>query len=244
MTDRPSEAEIHAYIDGELDAEGRFAVEDYLGRNPALAAQVMGDLGRRSALQLLSRRQETVPGHLLAAAEPLTSRRRVRRRPWIPVAGGAVAAAMAMTFILTPSTPAYVEDAVTSHRVALLRAGMDSQIEAPRFNVQEIRRATNIAVPKVPANWKVTDVQLFPSEHGPALLMAVRTGEGDRLSIFLQRRKNAAPEQPDAVREGAQSVAYWRQGDMAYALVGDSDPGEMDAKAEALARSWTATAAI
>jgi anti-sigma factor RsiW len=69
--------------------------------------------------------------------------------------------------------------------------------------------------------------------------MAVRTDEGDRLSIFMQRRKNGAPEQPDAIREGAQSVAYWRRGDMSYARVGDSGPREIDAKAEALARTWS-----
>lgn len=239
MTDRPSETEIHAYIDGELDAEGRFAVEDYLGRHPDRAAQVMGDLGRRSALQLLSRDREAIPAHLLDAARPLASAVPARRRLWAPLGGLAVAGAMALIFAITPNPPAYVDDAITSHRVALLRAGMDSQIEAPRFNAQEIRRATDIAVPTVPANWKVTDVQLFPTERGPALLMAVRTDEGDRLSIFLQRRKNAAPEQPDAIREGAQSVAYWRRGDMAYALVGDSGPREMDAKAEALARTWS-----
>ena len=92
---------------------------------------------------------------------------------------------------------------------------------------------------QVPEDWTVTDVQLYPTERGPALLMAVQTLEGDRLSIFLQRRTNGAPEQPDAIREGAQSVAYWRRGDMSYALVGESEPGEMDARAEVLARTWS-----
>ena len=240
MTDGPSDMEIDAYIDGELDVEGRFAVEDYLRRHPEKAAAVLGDMGRRSALQLLARGRQPVPAHLIEAARSLFSAAPARRRLWAPLGGLAAAgmAALVLTVVIrTP--PAYVDDALTSHRVALLRAAMDSQVEAPRFNAQEIRLATNIAVPAVPEDWTVTDVQLFPTERGPALLMAVQTREGDRLSIFLQRRKNGAPEQPDAIREGAQSVAYWRRGDMSYALVGESEPGEMDARAEVLARTWS-----
>ena len=45
MTDGPSDMEIDAYIDGELDVEGRFAVEDYLRRHPEKAAAVLGDMG-------------------------------------------------------------------------------------------------------------------------------------------------------------------------------------------------------
>lgn len=237
--DGPSEMDIHAYVDGELDVEGRFAVEDYLRRHPHRAAEVMGDLGRRSALQLLACDRRPMPPHLVEAAKRLAQSRPARWRRWAQAGGLASAAAAALLLVALPNPPAYVDDAITSHRVALLRANMASQVEAPAFNALEIRRATNIAVPVMPADWEVTDVQLFPTDRGPALLMAVLTSEGDRLSIFMQRRKNGAPQQPDAIREGAQSVAYWRRGDMAYALVGDSDPGEIDAKAEALARTWS-----
>ena len=239
MIDEPGEAEIHAYIDGQLDAEGRFAVEDYLRRHPDHAAQVMGDLGRRSALQLLARDRRPISPGLMEAAQAIGAPRSARWRRWMPVGGAIGVAAAALLLAVGTDPPAYVDDAVTSHRVALLRANMDSQVEAPVFNAQEIRRATDIAVPTVPADWTVTDVQLFPTERGPAVLMAVLTKEGDRLSIFMQRRKNGAPQRPDAIREGAQSVAYWRRGDMSYALVGDSEPGEIDAKAEVLARTWS-----
>jgi anti-sigma factor RsiW len=67
--------------------------------------------------------------------------------------------------------------------------------------------------------------------------MAVRTGEGRRMTIFAVHEKTRAPERPDAVREGAQSVAYWRRGEMSYALTGDQEPGKVDATAEALAET-------
>lgn len=239
MTEEPSDQEIDAYIDGQLDTEGRFAVEDFLGHHPDRAAQVMGDLGRRSALQLLARDRRPPSPAQLDLARRGRSARSPKWRRWAAFGGLSAAAMIALFFVAAQNPPAYVDDALTSHRVAALRADMDSQVEAPRFNAREIQLATNIAVPLVPADWTVTDVQLFPTERGPALLMAVRTGDGDRMSLFAQREKNGAPEQPDAIREGLQSVAYWRRGDMAYALVGDSAPAAMDATAEALVRDWS-----
>lgn len=239
MNKTPSDQEIDAYIDGQLDAEGRFVVEDYLGQHPAEAAQVMGDLGRRSALQLIAHDRAPpmpVPGGLARLGQATKPARWSR---WAPFGGLSIAAMLVLVVVAAQDRPAFVEDALTSHRVAALRADMESQVEAPRFNAREIRLATDIAVPLVPADWTVTDVQLFPTGRGPALLMAVRTREGNRMSLFAQREENDAPERPDAIRKGAQSVAYWRRGDMAYALVGDSEPAALDATAEALVREWS-----
>jgi len=40
------------------------------------------------------------------------------------------------------------------------------------------------------------------------------------------------------VRDGEQSVAYWRRGDLSYALTGEGEPEQIDATADALADSW------
>ena len=239
MTNDPSDLEIDAYIDGQLDTEGRFAVEDYLRQHPEAAARVMGDLGTRSALQLMARDTRPLPSGLTDLMAGHFAARPPRWRRWAPLGGLSAVGLAALILVVAQGRPDYVDDALTSHRIAMMRAGLDSQIEMPRFDAKEIRAATNIAVPAVPAGWKVTDVQLFPTERGPALLMAVTTTGGERLSIFAQNEKTDAPERPDAIREGSQSVAYWRNGEMSYALVGESDPGAMDATAEALVRTWS-----
>lgn len=237
MAAAPIEQEIDAYIDGQLDVEGRFAVEDYLRQHPDLAARVMGDLGKRSALQLLAGDDEPVPARLLDGVRSDSRLPGHRWRRWAPVAGLSASGIAAALLVMLPGPPDYVDDALTSHLVAGMRASMASQLEAPKFDAREIRRATKISVPQVPADWKVTDVQLFPTDRGPALVMALKTGDGDHLSLFAKRGRNGAPERPDAVREGAHSVAYWRRGDMSYALVGDSEPASIDASAEVLART-------
>ncbi|SCW67258.1 Transmembrane transcriptional regulator (anti-sigma factor RsiW) [Sphingobium faniae] len=237
MTDDPTDLEINAYVDDQLDPVRRFAVETHLSRHPSRAAQVMDDLSVRSALALLTGDVSPVQGGEV--------RRTPRRKPlWrraAPLGASIVGVAVAAAgFIaLSEGPPGYVDYAVTSHRIAMMRAVMDSQNETPHFDSQEIALRTRIAIPKFPQDWRVTDVQLFPTNKGPALLVAVRTEEGQKLSIFAVREKTGAPERPDAIREGEQSVAYWRRGDMSYALTGEQEPGAIDATAEALARYWS-----
>ncbi|WP_150290032.1 anti-sigma factor family protein [Sphingobium estronivorans] len=238
MTDRPTDVEIDAYIDGELDAERRFVVETHLSRQPALAARVMGDLSTRSALRLLSHDRRPIPGDMMAKAEGLAPAQKRRWRRLMPagLVASSLAAGLAVWTVGVQHPPAYVNFAVASHRIAMMRAVMESQVETPKFDAREIALNTRIAMPQLPDGWHVTDVQLFPTDKEPALLMAVRTDRGNRMTIFAVHEKTHAPEQPDAVREGAQSVAYWRRGDMSYALTGDQEPGTMDATATALAR--------
>jgi anti-sigma factor RsiW len=239
MSEHPTNQEIDAYIDDELDVERRFAVETHLSHQPELAARVMGDLSTRSGLQLLSLDRRALPAPMAALGERLATRPRARWRRLMP-AGMTVtglAAGIAAWLIASGEPPAYVRYAVASHHIAMLRAGMHSQIEAPRFDAREITLNTQIAMPELPNGWHVTDVQLFPTDRAPALLMAVRTDDGRRMTIFAVHERTRAPERPDAVREGGQSVAYWRRGEMSYALTGDQELGTVDATAEALART-------
>ncbi|EQA99062.1 anti-sigma factor family protein [Sphingobium baderi] len=240
MTEEPTDLEIHAYIDGELDTGRCFAVETHLSRHPVLAARVMGDLSIRSALGLLTRDTAPAAHGLKVLAARLRGRRPLWRRalPLGASTAGLAAAALAF-FVVTEGPPGYVNYAVASHRIAMMRAHMASQEETPHFDSQEIALRTRIAMPKFPRDWAVTDVQLFPTGKGPGLLVAVKTQEGQKLSIFAVREKTDAPERPDAIREGEQSVAYWRRGEMSYALTGEEEPGAIDATAEALARHWS-----
>ena len=237
MSEDFSELDLHAYVDGELDAERRFAVESYLSDHPPLAAKVMDELRRRTALRLLAYDRSSPSASAVRQAADLPTRSgRLFKRGGALFAGLAIASACA--FLLIPrKPPSYVDMAVASHRVAMIRAKMPSQIEAPRLDAREILSNTQIKLPALPRAWHVTDVQVFPTKGGPALLVAVRTMEGQNLSIFALHQRSSAPEIPDAVRAGRQSVAYWRQGDMSYALTGDDEPWALDRAAEGLDRS-------
>jgi len=240
MTDTPSELELHAYVDDQLDAERRFAIEAYLSDHPELAARMMGELSVRTGLRLLAQDPAPLPAELLEKGTGL--HRQPRQSVWRRTAalGGLslVAGAVAFLFLLG-GPPDYVDMAVASHRLAMARAGAEVRTEGRVLDPKEILATTQIALPALPADWQVTDVQLFPTEEGPALLVAVKTVQGQPLSLFALRERSSAPRMPDAVRQGDQSVAYWRRGDMSYALTGEADPNTIDQTAEFLDRSWS-----
>ncbi|BAV63727.1 anti-sigma factor family protein [Sphingobium cloacae] len=226
--------DIEAYIDGELDLADRLAVEDHLSRNPGLAAQVMADFCNRSALQLLALRDP-------ARRRPPSEKER-RRAFWnrtgmgIAAVGLTAAAACAAWGMASPP-PSYIELAAASHRAIQQRAGL-AAYEPISDRTQTLLSASRIAIPRLPPDWRVFDVEMLHTSGLPALLLAVQTTEGRVFSILAIRERSSAPRDPDTVREGRQSVAYWRKGDFSYALTGEGEPDQIDATADDLADSW------
>ena len=240
--------ELDAYVDGELDPARRLAVEEYAAATPSAAMQLMGDFAQRSALRLAQPRlgQRT---DLLADAARLNRRLRGARhsfstliagRKWMGAAGAAAALCAGALFlpsgpVAQAKPPLFVEDAVDAFRTGLLRANMPSQIETTRFDSRDVQRFTHIRVPTLPSDWKITDVQVFPSEEGPALQIMIRTPARKTVSIFAVRSGARAPLSPTTIRSGGASVAYWRHGEIAYALTGIDAPAALDLAAEDLA---------
>jgi len=104
-----------------------------------------------------------------------------------------------------------------------LRQGMASQIESAHLNAQEIERSTGIVLPALPAGWRVTDVQLFPTADSPAIAMSMVTPQGEELSFFADRAETPAEATPLMAQRQGDTVAYWEAGSMAYALTGQAD---------------------
>ena len=72
----PGEAELHAYVDGRLDAAGRAAVEARLAGDAEAAERVRAWTEQRDALRALHAglMDEPIPEHLLHAADQLHHR--------------------------------------------------------------------------------------------------------------------------------------------------------------------------
>lgn len=89
--------------------------------------------------------------------------------------------------VASTSPPGYVQDALMAHTTAIVRATMASQPEVPNYDPFDIRAATAIIMPTLPAHWRVTDVQLFPSNFGPSVKMAIEPEDFGVLSLFAVR---------------------------------------------------------
>ncbi|WP_309390388.1 anti-sigma factor [Chelatococcus sambhunathii] len=243
-------SELDAYVDGELSAERRIEVEAWLAAHPELASRVMADLKLRNEM----RRMVGEPAPLRPETERLARRlesgilwrRRLvfaRRAAVILLLigfGWAANSGLGSFLIgrVSASTqpPAYVSEAVMSQRTAQLRAEMKSQIETPDYDRDEIRAATAIVMPELPADWKVADVQVFPSDFGPSVQMAINSTEFGLLSLFAVRPgqfafKSAVGQQIDRTT----AAAYWQVGEVAYVLVGNVEVGRLKTRAERFA---------
>ncbi len=244
-----AEIELDAYVDGELDLVRQLAVEDALARSPDAAARLLARLRDRTALRLAQSPLAAASRPLHTAAERLGERLARTHRPYALWRKPALRAAALIALIggltvafplargVQANPPAYVSEAVMSYRTSLLRVAMPSQVESHVFDTGDIDRRTRIRVPTLPADWRIMDVQIFPSDTGPALQLMVRTDDRRTISIFAVRSSEAAPSRPATIRRGDTSVAYWRRGDVAYALTGLEPPAALDVAAEDLANN-------
>ena len=151
------------------------------------------------------------------------------------VATGWIARGELGEFPQAAQASSFLDEAAASRRAGLLRQSMPSQVESTRLDRDEIARSAGILLPTLPAGWRVTDVQLVPSSGSPAVAMSVVTPQGDRLSLFADRAETPAESRPLMARRAGETIAYWERGDMAYALTGHGDAGQVMRWAAAIA---------
>lgn len=250
-------SELDAYIDGQLSVQRRIEVEAHLSGRPELASRVMADMRIRNEMRRDLEALTAAPTPPRDGRSESLARRlesgfvRARRLLFakraalvlLLVSAGWIGNSELGEFIIgrvsaSTQPPAYVSEAVMSHRTALLRAGMRSQIETPEYDRDEVRSATAIVMPELPKDWKVVDVQVFPSDFGPSVQMAVDTTEFGLMSLYAVRPGKFEDE--DAVSQQIDrltAAAYWQVGEVAYVLVAKVASGQLKAQAGQLAAS-------
>lgn len=232
MTDPITEADLLGYVDDQLDIARRIEVEDHLSRHPEAAAQVMADLGMRDALRLACAEPgRPVPLRLREAALRLEralawrgTASRLRRAAAVALLVGAGWFAHGQVGLgisdsaASTKPPAFVEDALHSHRTARLRARMASQPEAPDYDPAEIARETGIRLPELPREWRVVDAQVFPSREGHSVEVEIEAGDVGRASLFAAQVPVFDVIAPTLARSDGARTVYWQTGQLAYAL--------------------------
>jgi anti-sigma factor RsiW len=97
---------------------------------------------------------------------------------------------------------------------------MKSQPGDRDFDPAEIRKATGIAMPRFPASWRLTDVQVYPAAAGPIVQVAALTDRGEAISFVAMHGDTAAGRTPILTSRKGNQVAYWEEGGLAYGIVG------------------------
>jgi anti-sigma factor RsiW len=245
MTPLPlTDADVNAYVDGQLAPARVPAVEEALARDPALAARV-GDLQRQNALlrdALDPWLDEALPDRLVAAtAGPPAARRRLPR--WLPAAMAATATLLVGVGVGwfgrdydlhrdgMPTT--FTRQAALVHALYAGDANRPVEIWAAEEKrlVNWLSKRLGFAVHAPDLNalgYALVGGRLVAGNEQPTALFVYENADKQRLT--LQVRKQAVPTGEVAFRyalEGGTGVYYWIDDSCTYALSGNLDRAQL-----------------
>ena len=246
-----TEVDLQAYMDGQLDDARRIEVKDYLARNPEAAAEVMASLRTTEALRLHAQHQGEPSGRLVESAKRLEQglTRRSQQRGILRFAGVAAAIAAGWIVISTlhpfslgnrseaATTLAFVDDALDARRALSLRQRMASQIEAVTYDPAELRTETNLVMPVLPANWKVTDVQIYPWDEGYSIAVTADAGDLGSVTLFAAPLLSRTAKGLHTTVVNGTTATFWQSNGLAYALVGNASESRLQEAAQVLLAS-------
>lgn len=235
-----TDADVNAYVDGQLAPSRTPAVEDALARDPALAARV-ADLRRQNAAlrdALDPWLAEALPDRLVAATAGLP-RAHTRIPRWAGIAAAAAASLVVglgvgwfgRDFDLnregTPTT--FTRQAALVHALYAGDANRPVEIWAAEekrlVNWLSKRLGFAVHAPDLnPMGFSLVGGRLVAGNELPTALFVYENSDKQRLT--LQVRKQAVSGNETAFRyalEGGVGVYYWIDDNCSYALSGNLD---------------------
>lgn len=233
-----TEADLHAYVDGQLDAARRAAVESYLATNPAEADRIEAYREINKALRSLNEPQlkESVPTELLrpfAEHRPLYPLRIAASITWLLVGG----IAGWLLHVTEPSPQSFaqelVKDAVFAHVVYTpeIRHPVEVAADQEQHLIQWLSRRLGAPVraPQLSSlGYELIGGRLLPAEGTPAAQFMYQNRQGNRLTLYLRTgvEQNRATGFEYSLQDKV-SVFYWFDGPFGYALSGELEKGEL-----------------
>jgi anti-sigma factor RsiW len=236
MTDRNSpvsEDELHVYVDSQLPADRREAVETWLSNHSEDAARVAA--WRAQAEAIRSRYgavvNEPVPSHL--QIDRLTR----GRRSWAAIAAAAAIAAFLVGGIAgwmargasaaAPSTfDLFSNEALGAHRLYIAEVRHPIEVTAGESHLVpwlSRRVGTNLRAPDLQSfGLKLLGGRLLPGLHGPAALFMYEGTSGDRVTLYASK----LPAPQTAFRYSTSdrfAAAQWVESEVGYVVSGPPD---------------------
>lgn len=256
----PADADLHAWVDGRLDAARRAEVKARLAADPALAAQVRAWSAQREALRGLhaALRDEPVPAHLLAAAQQLhhRSKRLARWQRW-----GGMAAAILVAYAVGwashlqwetwraggPSargTLAFARQAAVAYAVYVPEVRHPVEVDATQQQhlVQWLSKRLQrpLKVPNLAgAGYELVGGRLLPGDAGARAQFMYQAASGERITLYVGAIDGAAARAVNETAfryatDGGVASFYWVDQGFGYALSGKLPRAALLALAESV----------
>ncbi|MCC4621292.1 anti-sigma factor [Xanthomonas cassavae CFBP 4642] len=238
----PTEHDLHAYVDGRLDADARAWVSAWLQAHPDTAVRVAG--WKRDAEALRAACAGPQPVESTALVTPAAVRRRLRQRRRT-IAGVAASCVLALGLgtalgwqlrerqLASQRVP--MADAVAAYR---LFADADADAGADQGMALDVRRRSELepwlrahfgragVVPDLRAQgYTLRGGQLLSTPEGAAAMLVYSDADGARIGLYLRPRSGPMPT--GERRDGRLLAQYWAEGQTAFALVGPATQTRM-----------------
>ncbi|MFO1074667.1 MAG: hypothetical protein U1E17_18655 [Geminicoccaceae bacterium] len=247
MGEPGSEADLLAYVDGELPLAERIAFEARLGREPELAALLLEDLRLRDELrQFLAEGAPAGAAAWPAPARSVALARELARRLRRPAMAerlrrGLLAASlvalgwfahqglgpMVEQVAAAHPPPAFAEAAAEAFATLRLRAEAG---EGAAPGAPEMPRGGDVGPVPLPAlgpELRLVGSTLVPWSGGAALVAVHRTAAGGLVTLFAAEAASFAVTAPQLVPLAGEPAVQWQDGSFVYALNGSLPAGEL-----------------
>jgi anti-sigma factor RsiW len=236
MTDRDSpvtQDELHAFVDGEIPADRRGAIEAWLAAHPEDAARVAAWQAQAEAVRAR---------YGAVASEPVPARFDLDKlargtRSWRGIAAAVAGVAFLvgitagwMAHGVSAKAPSAFEiltsDALSAHRLYIAEVRHPIEVRAAEQHLMpwlSRRVGTALRAPDLETySLKLLGGRLLPGPVGPAALFMYESPTGERYTLYCS--KSTAPR--TALRyHPAESVAavQWIESDIGYVVSGPAD---------------------
>jgi anti-sigma factor RsiW len=221
------EDDLHAYIDGRLEADRAEQVEAYLAAQPKLAARVEAMAQDRATLREALRpvAESPVPPELRVAVL------RARRRLVLPLPRAAAAAMLVFALggvagwlgrgdavdVGVARVEAPMGDAVAAFRVFAGAAAMpvlmtpESARQAARALAVQLGQP--VPVPDLqPVGFGLVGGHVLATDMGPAILLLYRDGEANVLTVYVRPRPRHGGPAGERLDDGVATRFWFRDG--------------------------------
>ena len=227
-----TEAELHAWLDGELPDARRSEVESFLAAHPDYSTRI--DAYRRNDQALAARYDgvldEAVPAHL-------KSRPPRRRRSLLPYAAAAALFVVggfagwhlhALQGGARPGdSPSWARRAAVAHVVYSPEVRHPVEVaadqEAHLVAWLSKRLGTPLKVPRLDGlGFGLVGGRLLPGDQGPVAQFMYQDGQGQRLTLYVRTNREQIRETAFRfAQEGNVRQFYWIDRGLGYALSGE-----------------------
>lgn len=233
-----TEADLHAYADGELPETARARIEAYLADNPDEAAMVAEWQAQNTGIRSLFAgydRAKDIDALLVAPPHAIPSvpnRWAVAAAALVVFALGAVSGHYGPALLAKPdlqlagseTLPKQAETAFTVYA-----AEVRHPVEV--FADEEVHLATwlgkrlaiqNLKIPNLqPLGFKLVGGRLLPVDGRPGAMFMYENQTGERLTVMVGRNKENRTTSFRFASSGNLETFYWIDGELGYAVTGE-----------------------